>query len=189
MPEQEGAVQEPHERVGKQVLAVTLAHRGPLRFARLGEEPEYMAPPAAVVWRVRIARPVAELMMLAMHGNPSDRRPFARQCPQKPKRAPHERVGLEAAVREQPMIAQANPKPAGDPGQHDQGHESLPGENKGRRQGCDMDQADPEHYGPIQPVGPTPSEIARRGVCHWSGFNFKKACHKSPLAQQIVKRS
>ena len=75
-----------------------------------------MTPPAAVVRRVRVARPVAELMMLAMHGDPSDRRNLRPPGPPTiSERAPHKRVGLEAAVRQQPMIAQADPQPAGDP--------------------------------------------------------------------------
>jgi len=57
-------------------------------------------------------------------------------------------------MRQEPMIAQADPQPAGDPGKRKAQHNALTGENERRRKGTDMDQGDPEDRGPTQVDGP-----------------------------------
>ena len=76
--------------------------------------------------RVRIALLVAEAMVLAVHGDPGDRRTFAGQRAQQAEQAADPAIGLKTAMGQQAMVAQANAQAAGDPGEQAEGDQSRP---------------------------------------------------------------
>ena len=121
-----------------QVFAVGLVHLLPFRILRPREEPKDVAPPAAIVRRVRIALLVAEAVVLAMHGDPGDRRTFAGQRAQQAEQAADPAIGLKTAVRQKAMIAQANAQAAADPRKNAEGDQADPGKAKRRGQRADV---------------------------------------------------
>ena len=88
--------------------------------------------------RMRIAGPVAVVVVLAMHGHPGDRRAFAGQRAQQAQQPPHPGIGLEAAVGQQPVVAQADAQAAGHPRQHEEGTRPCQVKTQRRRQCADM---------------------------------------------------
>ena len=98
-------------------------------WPKYGREPEHVAPPRAVVRRMRIARLVAMSMMLAMVGDPGESGAFAGKSADQRKQPFHRPIGLKAAVRQHPMEAEADAQSA-DPAQHDRQAEGFPSEEK-----------------------------------------------------------
>ena len=179
VPHEVGLVQQPHERILQQVFAIATDHLRPLGLTRSGKEPEDMAPPGAVARRMRVAGDVGVLMMFAMHADPGDGRPLAGQGAEQPQDAAHQRIGLEAEVGQQPMVAQAHAQPARQPRQHDKQQQPLPGEHQRRRQGADVHESDPKDGGPFQAVRPALGHGG--GLVH---FSARRRC----LGQQAVDR-
>ena len=64
--------------------------------------------------RVRIALAVAERVVAAVVGHPADHRPLDRQRAGDRQRDPQRPVGLERAVREQPVVADGDAEPGHD---------------------------------------------------------------------------
>ena len=81
--------------------------------AEVRHEPQHVAPPAAVARRMRIAFLVAEVMVLAMVGDPSERRAFARQPAEERQQPAHRPIGFEAAMRQAAMVTHAHAARAG----------------------------------------------------------------------------
>ena len=136
-------------------------------LAEIGREPEHVAPPGAVVRRMRIARLVAMGMMLAMVGDPSDGRAFAG------KRADRARAAIGRADRSESCRASAGDGSTGrcrgrrKPTQHGGQAERFPGEEPDRAQRQKVDGCHPDHDGPIEAV--LPGVRLRVVVRDWSG--------------------
>ena len=122
VPEQERLVEQAEERILEQVFSIGLHHLLPLRILRPREHPKHVAPPSAVVRRVRIALLIAEAMVLAVHGDPGDGRTFSGQGSQQTEQAADPRKRLKTAVGQEAMVAQANPQAASDPGKNAKRH-------------------------------------------------------------------
>ena len=84
--------------------------RGPPR-----KHPEHVGPEAAVSRSMGIALLIAEGMMLAVVGNPEQRRTLSRHPTQPGKEQPDRPPSRETAVREQPMVAHTHAKTTGYP--------------------------------------------------------------------------
>ena len=122
-----------------------------------------MAPPSAVVRRVRIALLIAEAMVLAMHRDPGDRRTFSGQRSQQTEQAADPGIGLKTAVGQEAMVAQANPQAAGDPGKNAKRQQADPGEAERRGQGPQVQHREPADHRPIESVGPDANHLALGG--------------------------
>ena len=145
MPEQERLVEQAEERILEHVLSVGLHHLLPLGIIWPGEHPKHVAPPAAVVGRVRVALLIAEAMVLAMHRDPGDRGAFSGERSQQAEQAADPRKRLEAAVGQEAVVAQANPQAAADPGKKAERQQADPGKTEGRGEGRHVQEA-------IQPI-------------------------------------
>ena len=102
-------------------------------------DPTHVRPVAAIAGAVRVAGLVSELVMHTVRRHPEDRSALERQC-----RANGEEVlkpfgTLEAAMRQQAMIAEADAKAARYPIQKQTDEECFPAKHKQRRQGADME--------------------------------------------------
>ena len=69
-------------------------------------EPEHVAPPGAIVRRMRIAFLIAMSMMLTVIGNPIDGGSFARQSADNGEQPTHRSIGRKAHVRKLAMKQQ-----------------------------------------------------------------------------------
>src|SRR5262245_22015421 len=120
-PEQEGAIDEPRDRVLEKVGRVALL------VAALGvdEEPAEVSveealelrPDALTVAHVRavgVPLLVGEGMVLSVIGDPGDHRPLDRGRAERSDHAADHRTGLEAAVGEESVETDRDPEPAGD---------------------------------------------------------------------------
>ena len=149
VPVQEGSLQQTHERVFQQIGGEPLM--GCLNFLCTVKrnEPEDVAPPATIAGRMRIAGLVAVQVMFTMIGNPLDWRPLPCQQADQSNQPIHERIGLEAAMREQAMIAQADTDAAGKPAQEHTGEETGPGEAERCCEDAQMNGDDPADIRPV----------------------------------------
>src|SRR5947207_7631488 len=77
--------------------------------------PEEVAPPGAVVRRMRIAGLIAVSVMLAMVGDPIDDRAFTGQPANEADQPADRLIGGEAVVRQIAMKAEADADAAGEP--------------------------------------------------------------------------
>ena len=122
-------------------------------------------------------------MVLAVVDDPGDGRPFSGHRAQ-PGQQPTDRPeGLEAAVRQQAVVAQTDPQTAADPDQHYGQERTFPGEEQRRGESPQMDRRDPEKRRPVDAPGPTAGtglgthrrfqRIAARGG--YQGHIFKSA--------------
>ena len=117
------------------------------------ENPEHMGPHAAVPRGVGVAFLVTECMVFAVVCHPDERGALARDSTQEGKEKPHRSGCLEAAVREQTVIAEANAQAAGHPVERQTDGQPRPGEIEGCGERCQVHTTDPDDGGPVE-VGP-----------------------------------
>src|SRR5580698_7102975 len=107
------------------------------RFA--AQNPSHVCPPATLSRCMWVASFVGELVMDTMRGYPEDRSAFKR------KRATYRQKifdplgGLEAAMRQQPVVAHADSHIDGEHVQHRCGQYRFPGEEEECRNGSDVE--------------------------------------------------
>ena len=156
---QEAAVDRAHDRIGDQVGRVAR----PAAAVRVQEQPADVrvrepaqralhARAVVDVRAVRVARAVGEGVVLAMVGDPRDRRSFDRGGAERREHPAHERRGLEGAVGEHPVEADGHAEAREDV--HDQEDEDvvpaqpvapdLPGDDAEAEDGQDGDRAGQE---------------------------------------------
>src|SRR5579864_4749067 len=82
-----------------------------------GHDPAHVRPQPAIAGRMRIAFHVSILVMDAMRCYPEKRAAFQGQRGAEGNEIFEPLIGLESAVREQPVISNANPKAPGNPPQ------------------------------------------------------------------------
>ena len=99
-----------------------------------GHDPAHVRPEAAIARRVRIAFHVSILVMDAMRRYPEKRSAFQRQRGAEGDEIFEPLISLEAAMREQPVISNADAQAAGNPPQKQRDEKSLPGKHEKR---CD----------------------------------------------------
>ena len=99
-----------------------------------GHDPAHVRPEAAIARGMRIAFNVSILVMDAMRRHPEKRAAFQRQRGADGDEIFKPFIGLESAVREQPVISNANAQAAGNPPQKQRDEKSFPGKHKKR---CD----------------------------------------------------
>jgi hypothetical protein len=142
-------VNDDHHPVFENVGRVLLDQVAMPALTEIGHEPQHVAPPSSVARRMGIAFLVAVDVVFAVIGNPGQRRAFARQTTQKRQQPTHRSIGLEAAVREQPVVAHANAQRTGRQDQDGAGNESLPTKVERRSEGQHVDHRNPDHHGPV----------------------------------------
>ena len=130
---QEQVVEDDHHLVFHHVGGVALEQFLVPLAAEVRHEPEHVAPPGAVLGRMRVAFVIAEGVMLAMLGDPHEGRAFAREAAEQGEQPANRAIGLKALVREQPVVAHAHAEAAGDERQDDAGDERGPAEEERRR--------------------------------------------------------
>src|SRR5204863_4817607 len=109
----------------------------------VGHEPNHVAPPSTIVRRMRIAFLIAVGMMFTMVRHPNYRGAFAGKSAEKGEEPFHGPIRLKTAVREQPMVSQANTQAAGQPIQTNEQRHGFPSEEKRRRQCAGVNNAKP----------------------------------------------
>src|SRR5579859_7777564 len=101
-----------------------------------GHDPAHVRPEAAIARRMRIAFHVSILVMDAMRRYPEKRAAFQRQRSAEGNEIFEPLVSLETAMREQPVIRNADAQAAGDPPQQQRDEKSLPGKHEKRCYGA-----------------------------------------------------
>src|SRR5262249_2932995 len=104
-----------------------------------GYDPAYVGPEAAVVRRVRVARLVGILMMDTVDRYPEVRPALQGQRGAGGQEVFNPLVSLVAAMREQAVIANADPQASRYPVQKHSQRQILPAEHKQRRNGANME--------------------------------------------------
>ena len=94
---------------------------------------------------------IAECMVLAMIGHPGDGGALPGDAAEKREQKPHRRGRVETAVGQQTVVAEADSQAAGDPIEEQADRQPRPGEEKGRSERCQVDAADPDQDGPVEP--------------------------------------
>src|SRR5438309_3490685 len=97
-----------------------------------GHDPAHVRPEPAIARGVRITFHVSILMMDAMRCHPEKRAAFQRQRGAEGDEIFEPFISLESAVREQPVIRNANAKAPGNPPQQQRDEKCLPREHKER---------------------------------------------------------
>ena len=142
-------MQQAHARVFQQIGREALIEFVVILAAVLRHHPLDVRPEAAVTRRVRIFVLIAIGVVLAMRGDPLQRRAFARHLAHEREEPTHRLRRGEAAVREQAVVAHADADAAGDELHHDEQREPLPREEERRGQRTDMQRAEPSDDRPI----------------------------------------
>jgi hypothetical protein len=107
-----------------------------------GNDPAHVRPQAAIARRVRIAFHVSILVMDTVRRHPEKRASFQRQRGAERNEIFEPFIGLETAVRKQPVISDANAKAAGNPPQKQRDEKGLPGKHEKR---CDRAYVECDH--------------------------------------------
>lgn len=116
------------------------------------QDPSHVRPPGAVDRGMRIAFLVGELMMNAVCGYPEDRAAFERQGRANCQEIFDPLGCFVSPMREQPVIAHANSKAAGDPPQEAGYEERRPCEEEQRCDSAYMEQGHESSSDPIDAV-------------------------------------
>jgi hypothetical protein len=97
-----------------------------------GNDPAHVRPEAAIARGVRVTFHISVLVMDAVRGHPEKWTAFQRQRCADGNEIFEPFISLESAMREQPMIGDADAKAAGNPPQKHRDEKSLPGKHKKR---------------------------------------------------------
>ena len=128
-----------------------------------------MAPPTAVVRRVRVALLIAETMVLAMHRDPGDGGTFSGQGSQQTEQAADPSERLKTAMGQKAVVAQADTQAAADPGKNAKRQQADPRETEWRGQSPKMKHHEPADYRPIESVGPNANHFTFGGDAYARG--------------------
>ena len=128
---------------------VTRQCRGVVVHRLAREDPAHVRPPFAIDRRMGVALLVRKLMMNAVRRYPENRAALERQRGTPGEEIFHPLRRLISAMRQQPVIAHADAKAAGNPPKKNGYEERLPGKEKERRNGARMKQ---DHGGSRAPI-------------------------------------
>ena len=141
-------------------------------------EPLDVRPPPALVDVVRVAFFVGVRVVLAVRRDPPDRSALHRQRAEEAREVLDGFRRLEAAMGQQPVIAQRDPQAARDVGHDDEDRHGAPGEEHGQERGQrdDVDETQPESRAVI--AFAAAAKGGWRGGSHFSGLRCqpRRAC-------------
>ena len=121
-----------------------LDHLLPLGMAGTREEPYDVAPPGSIARRVRVSVLVSVVVMLAVNGNPCNRRPLTRQNAEQGERPPYQAKRMKTSMGQQSMISKTDSQTTTDPAQYQEHQQAFPSEEERGGQSADVNHPDPE---------------------------------------------
>ena len=154
------------ERVAAQVGHVAAQHIGVVMHRLAGEDPPHVRPERALARRMRVAVLVRVLMMNAMSGDPEDRSAFERQRAAGGQEVLDPFRCLVAAMREEAVIAHADPKRTGNDPESD-GRENGAGiDNEEGGHGADVERRHRNDGDPVDGAFRSFAPVERGHGCH-----------------------